>query len=192
MLLSLSQGANAREPVTGRILSPFNLQLYCGQAGGTYFPPGTGGAYACLLPDGTLIVCGGIVPFCTETRTLEDKSIALLDEQTQKIKALALEYERSRIRAEADLDLAEVEVEALVSDDKSDMRAVENALKKSEVARTAMRQGGIRARRAITAVLTPEQREKWRSVIDMRLAKASEGCTPGAHQGVSICCRECR
>jgi Spy/CpxP family protein refolding chaperone len=184
ILLSLSQVANAREPVTGKIISEFNLSVLCGLEGGVFFPAGLGGAYACLLPDGTLIVCGGIVPFCTETRTLRDKELGLLDEQTQKLKALAFEYEKSRIRAQADLDLAEVDVEVLAEDDKSDMRAIENALKKSEAARTAMRQGGIKARRAISAVLTPEQREKWRSLIEMRIAaKDKEGYAPG---------RECR
>jgi len=39
-----------------------------------------------------------------------------------------------------------------------------------------MRQGGIKALRAISAVLTPEQREKWRSLIEMRLdAKGKKG-----------------
>jgi hypothetical protein len=96
--------------------------------------------YRRRIPDGTLIVRCGIVPFCTETRSLRDKELGLLDGQTQKLKALALEYEKFRIRAQADLDLAKVEIEALAEDDNSDMRAVENALKKYEAARTAMKE----------------------------------------------------
>jgi Spy/CpxP family protein refolding chaperone len=196
-LLSVIQVANARDSVSGKIISEFNLSLLCAADGGVFFPAGTGGAYACLLPDGTYIVCGGIVPFCTETRTLEDKGLGLLPEQAQRLKALVLEYEKFRIRAEADVDLAEVDVEALAEDDKSDMRAVENALKKSEAARTAMRQGGIKTRRAVSAVLTPEQRDKWRSLMEMRLvAKAEAGNAPGARGvaplGFWMCWTECR
>jgi Spy/CpxP family protein refolding chaperone len=193
LLLSLSQVAKARDSLTGKIVSEFNLSLLCDLEGGVFFPAGLGGAYACLLPDGTYIVCGGIVPFCTETFTLRDKKLGLLDEQTQKLKALALEYEKSRIRGQADLDLAEVDVETLAEDDKSEMRAIENALKKSEAARTAMRQGGIKTRRAISGVLTPEQREKWRSLIEMRLnAKGTQGYAPGDGGGFWMCWTECR
>jgi Spy/CpxP family protein refolding chaperone len=166
------------------------LQGYCIEYGGLYFPPGEGGAYACLLPDGTLIVCGGGFPYyCVESRTLEDKGLGLSEVQAQNISAQATEYERFRIRAEADLDLAEVEVEALVDDEKADLGAIENALKKSEAARTAMRQGGIKALRAVSAVLTPEQREKWRSWIETRLGGRGE---QGAHEGAGKPAKEPR
>ncbi len=174
----------ARRPVSGRMFSADALQGYCNEHGGLYFPPGEGGAYACLLPDGTLIVCGGAFPYyCVESRTLEDKGLGLSEVQTQNITAQATDYERFRIRAEADLDLAEVDVEALVDDEKADIGAIENALKKSEAARTAMRQGGIKALRAALAVLTPEQREKWRNWIEMRLGvRGEEGYGHGAHE----------
>ncbi|HET8670899.1 MAG TPA: periplasmic heavy metal sensor [Candidatus Saccharimonadales bacterium] len=188
ILLSVFQVANAapRKPISGRMFTPEMLLGYCNEHGGIYFPPGVGGAYACLLPDGTLIVCGGGFPrYCVESRTLEDEGLGLSEVQTRNIKAMALEYEKFRIRAEADLDLAEVDVAALAEDDKSDMGAIENALKKSEAAQTALRQGGIKALRAISGVLTPEQREKWRNRIEMRLgAKSEEGYPPGGHEGV--------
>jgi Spy/CpxP family protein refolding chaperone len=182
--LLVFQVADARKNISGRMLTTDALQGYCNEHGGTYFPPGVGGAYACLLPDGTLIVCGGSWPhYCVEsTRTWEDKGLGLSEVQTRNIRALATDYERFRIRAQADLDLAELEVEALVHDEKSDIRAIENALKKSEATRTAMRVGGVKAMRATSAVLTPEQREKWRSRIEM-LLKDEEGYKPGAQQG---------
>jgi Spy/CpxP family protein refolding chaperone len=182
VLLSVFQVADARKNVSGRMLTTDALQGYCNEHGGIYFPPGVGGAYACLLPDGTLIVCGGAFPhYCVESaRTWEDKGLALTEVQTRNLRALATDYERFRIRAQADIDLAELEVEALVHDEKSDIRAIENALKKSEATRTAMRVGGVKAMRAASAVLTPEQRETWRSRIEM-LLKDEEG--PGAQQG---------
>ena len=157
------------------MLSTTQLEGHCNDQGGLYFPPGTGGAYACLLPDGTLIVCGGSFPYyCVESRTLEDKGLGLSEAQTQDITIQAADYERSRIRAKAELDVAEVDVEALVANEKADIGAIEDALKKSEAARTATRLGSIKARRAALAVLTSEQREKWQNRIDMRLGGKSE------------------
>lgn len=184
-VLFLFQDADARKPISGRMFSAEQLLGYCNEYGGVYFPPGVGGAYACLLPDGTLIVCGGGFPhYCVESRTLDDKGLGLSDVQVKNVTTLATDYEKHSIRTEAEWDLAEVDVEALLRDEKSDMGAIDNALKKSEAARTALRQGGIKAMRAVSAVLTPEQREKWRSGIRMQIAaKGEEGYGPGAHQG---------
>ena len=49
------------------------LEGYCNEHGGVFFPSDTGtgaGVYACLLPDGTLIACGGAVKGCTATQSL--------------------------------------------------------------------------------------------------------------------------
>jgi Heavy-metal resistance len=168
----------ARPKVNGRMLSTDALEGYCNEYGGLYVPPGVGGAYACLLPDGTLIVCGGGPPtYCVESHTLGEKGrLGLSDVQAENLTAQATDYEKFRIRAKADLDLAEADVEALVEDEEADLGAIEDALKKSEAARTAMRLGGIKALRATQAVLTPEQREEWRSWIEeMRLRHGEEG-----------------
>ena len=185
IILLLFHDADARKRIDGRMFSPDQLFGYCNAYGGQYWPPGLGGAYACVLPDGTLIVCGGDFPYyCVESRTLDDKGLGLSDVQVKNITTLATDYEKHSIRTEAEWDLAEVEVEALLRDEKSDMGAIDTALKKSEAARTAMRQGGVKASRAISAVLTPEQREKWRSKIQMQLAaKSEETYMPGTHQG---------
>ena len=182
-VLLLFHDADARKRIDGRMFSPDQLFGYCTEYGGQYFPPGLGGAYACLLPDGTLIVCGGDFPYyCVESRTMDDKGLGLSDVQVKNITTLATDYDKHSIRTEAEWDLAEVEVATLLRDEKSDMGAIDNALKKSEAARTALRQGGVKTLRAVSAVLTPEQREKWRSRIQMQLAaKGEEG--PGAHQG---------
>src|SRR6478672_9003016 len=186
LVLLLFHDADARKRIDGRMFTPDQLYGYCNTYGGQYFPPGLGGAYACLLPDGTLIVCGGDFPYyCVESRTLDDKGLGLSDVQVKNITTLATEYEKHSIRTEAEWDFAEVEVEALLRDEKSDMGAIDNALKKSEAARTAMRQGGVKVSRAISAVLTPEQREKWRSKIQMQLAaKHIDGYAPGVHQEI--------
>ncbi|HEX6532229.1 MAG TPA: periplasmic heavy metal sensor [Nitrospira sp.] len=184
-VLLLFHDADARKRIDGRMFTPDQLYGYCNAYGGQYWPPGLGGAYACQLPDGTLIVCGGDFPYyCVESRTLDDKGLGLSDVQVKNITSLSTDYEKHSIRTEAEWDLAELEVEALLRDEKSDMGVIDNALKKSETARTAMRQSGVKALRAISAVLTPEQREKWRSRIQMHLAaKHEDGYVPGMHQG---------
>ena len=185
IVLVIVNDADARKRIDGRMFTPDQLYGYCNAYGGQYWPPGLGGAYACVLPDGTLIVCGGDFPYyCVESRVVDDKGLGLSDAQLKNITALATEYEKHSIRTEAEWDLAEVEVEALLRDEKSDMGAIENALKKSESARTALRQSGVKTSRAVSGVLTAEQREKWRHRIQMHLSsKGEEHYMPTPHRG---------
>jgi Spy/CpxP family protein refolding chaperone len=99
------------------------------------------------------------------------KDLGLSQEQRAKIKAIATDYTKTRIREEADLKLAEVDVRTLIHDEKADLVAIETALKKSENTHTALRLDGVKALRAAAAVLTPEQREKWRAI---RMARRGE------------------
>jgi len=92
------------------------------------------------------------------------KDLGLSEEQRARIKAIATDYAKTRIREEADFKLAEVDVRRLVHDQKADLSAIETAMKKSESTHTALRLDGVKALRAAAAVLTPEQREKWRAI----------------------------
>ena len=96
------------------------------------------------------------------------KDLGLADEQITKLKTLTGDYDKAKIRGEADLKLAELDVQTLIHDEKSDLAAIETAMKKSDAAHTAMRLEGIKTIRAASAILTPEQREKWRSRMTMR------------------------
>jgi protein CpxP len=91
------------------------------------------------------------------------KELALTDEQIAKLKSLMNDYKKTRILDKADVKLARVDVRALAHDDKADMAAIEGAVRKLEGAQAKMLLDGIRAVRAASATLTPEQREKWRS-----------------------------
>jgi protein CpxP len=91
------------------------------------------------------------------------KDLALTDEQVTKLKSLMTDYKKTRILDKADVKLAGVDVRALVHDEKADMAAIESAVRKLEGAQAKMLLDGIRALRAASATLTPEQREKWRS-----------------------------
>ena len=109
------------------------------------------------------------------------KDLGLADEQITKLKTLTSDYDKARIRGEADLKLAELDVQNLIHDEKSDLAAIESAMKKSDAAHTAMRLEGIKTIRAASAILTPEQREKWRSRMTMRHGegKSDESGYPG-------------
>jgi Spy/CpxP family protein refolding chaperone len=106
------------------------------------------------------------------------KDLGLSAEQSAQIKAIATDYTKTRIREEADLKLAEVDVRTLVRDEKAELPAIETAMKKSESAHTALRLEGVKALRTATAVLTPEQHEKWRAI---RMERHREGRGEGKH-----------
>lgn len=110
------------------------------------------------------------------------KDLGLSEEQSAKIKAVVADYAKTRIRGEADFKLAEVDVRTLVRDEKADLSAIETAMKKSESARTALRLEGVKALRTATAVLTPEQREKWRAGMKERhMGRHRDGARPEKH-----------
>jgi Spy/CpxP family protein refolding chaperone len=111
------------------------------------------------------------------------KDLGLSQEQRAKIKAIATDYTKTRIREEADLKLAEVDVRTLIHDEKAELSAIEAALKKSESTHTALRLDGVKALRATAAVLTPEQREKWRAIRMERHGERHAGGTQSREYG---------
>jgi Spy/CpxP family protein refolding chaperone len=91
------------------------------------------------------------------------KDLGLTDEQIAKLKSLMTDYRKTRILDKADVKLARVDVRALAHDEKADIAAIEGAVRKLEGAQAKLLLDGIKAARAASATLTPEQREKWRS-----------------------------
>jgi Spy/CpxP family protein refolding chaperone len=89
------------------------------------------------------------------------KELGLSKEQSSKIKTIATDYAKSRIQEQADVKLAELDVRTRIFDEKTELSSIEAALQKSASAHIALRLEGVKALRAATAILTPEQREKW-------------------------------
>lgn len=75
------------------------LRGWCNEQGGVFFGkdvPTSGAVFACLLPDGTLVSCGGVIPICLTTRqshAVDDlwafkTIISAMDQQSEALKKL--------------------------------------------------------------------------------------------------------
>jgi Spy/CpxP family protein refolding chaperone len=94
------------------------------------------------------------------------QDLGLTDEQVTKLKALALDQDRAGIRAHADVQVAERELRALVADEKTDLSVIEAKIKERESFEAKLSFIGIKGKRDLYAVLTPEQREKEKAFRD--------------------------
>jgi Spy/CpxP family protein refolding chaperone len=103
------------------------------------------------------------------------KDLGLSAEQRTKIKAIALAHKKNRIQTEADIKLAELDFRTGLFSDNVELSTIETALQKSETARTALRLEGVKSLREASAVLTPDQREKWRQTMTARHESGMRG-----------------
>ena len=94
------------------------------------------------------------------------QELGLTEEQVAKIKALSLDQDRTRIRATADVKVAERELRALVSDEKAELGAIEAKVKERAMLDANLDMIGIKAKRELVAVLSPEQREKQKAILE--------------------------
>jgi Spy/CpxP family protein refolding chaperone len=92
------------------------------------------------------------------------QEIGLSEEQIAKIRSVALDADRAAIRASADRLVSERELRAMLWDAKADMPAIEAKVKEAESRDAAVRIIGIRAKRELMALLTPEQQTKLKSL----------------------------
>lgn len=94
------------------------------------------------------------------------QDLGLTEDQVSKLKALALDQDRAKIRAHADVQVAQRELRALVADEKTDLSAIEAKIKERESLEAKLSFMGIKGKRDLYAVLTPEQREKQKAIRD--------------------------
>lgn len=88
------------------------------------------------------------------------QEIGLSDEQISTLRAVALDADRAAIRASADRLVSERELRAMMWDAKTELPAIEAKVKEAESLDATVRIIGIRAKRELMAVLTPEQKAK--------------------------------
>lgn len=94
------------------------------------------------------------------------QDLGLTDDQVTKLKVIALDQDRAKIRAHADVQVAERELRALVADEKTDLSIIEAKANERESFAAKLSFMRIKAKRDFYAVLTPEQREKQKTIHD--------------------------
>jgi Spy/CpxP family protein refolding chaperone len=80
------------------------------------------------------------------------------------MRAVALDADRAHIRAEADVMVSERELRALLWDEKAGLSAIEAKVKEHEGFEATARIIGIKVKRELMGVLTPEQRAKQKAL----------------------------
>ena len=99
LLLSAVGVAVAIPKLPAGELTEDKLRGWCNEQAGVFFgknvdPPGS--VYGCLLPDGTLVACGGWIPICMTTRQGQAVGdlwglktiISAMDQQSEALKKL--------------------------------------------------------------------------------------------------------
>ena len=107
---------------------------------------------------------GGMTSHVLRNLLRHQQDLGLTDDQVTKLKVLALDQDRARIRAHADVQVAERELRALVADEKTELSVIEAKVKERESFEGKLSFLGIKAKRDLYAVLTPEQREKQKAL----------------------------
>ena len=108
------------------------------------------------------------------------EKLGLTAEQTSKIKEETFEFRKARIRDRADAELKRVELENLMRADTPDQAAIDRKLDELSAARLVETKAEVHYRLAMRGVLTPEQRQKLRTMF--REHGRREGFQ-GPHQG---------
>lgn len=92
------------------------------------------------------------------------QALGLTEDQITKIRTVALDADRAHIRAEADVMVSKRELRTLLWDEKAELGAIEAKVKEQEAFEATVRIIGIRAKRELMGVLTPEQRNKQKAL----------------------------
>jgi protein CpxP len=107
---------------------------------------------------------GGMSAHMSRHLLKNKQDLALTDDQIAKLRTIALDVDRARIRAEADVLVSKRELRSLLWDEKAEMPAIEAKIREQERFEATARIIGIRAKRELLGVLTPEQRAKQKAL----------------------------
>jgi Spy/CpxP family protein refolding chaperone len=102
--------------------------------------------------------------------------LGLDDKQKDALKALRTRMRKDMARKNADKQIARIELEELLDKDPVDMKAVEASVKKSESIKTEMLLAHIRAHEEMKSILTPEQRKRFKEMMEMGRGAGGMGC----------------
>jgi periplasmic protein CpxP/Spy len=103
---------------------------------------------------------GGVSAHMLRHLLKNKQELGLTDEQVAKLRTVALDADRAGIRAESEVLVSGRELRALLWDEKAELSAIEAKVKEHEALEATARIIGIRAKRELISVLTPEQQGK--------------------------------
>jgi periplasmic protein CpxP/Spy len=127
---------------------------------------------------------GGVSAHMLRHLLKNKQDLGLTDEQITKLRTVALNADRARIRAEADVLVSKRELRSLLWDEQAELSAIEAKVKEHEAFEATAHIIGIRAKRELFGILTPEQRAKQKALWEqhrqhdrrhMMRAEAEEG-----------------
>jgi Spy/CpxP family protein refolding chaperone len=88
------------------------------------------------------------------------------DKQKDALKALHTKTVKDVVKKRADKIIAHVELQDLLEKEPVDMKAVEASAKKNEALETEMFLAHVRAHEEVKALLTPEQKKKFKEILE--------------------------
>jgi Spy/CpxP family protein refolding chaperone len=88
------------------------------------------------------------------------------DQQKTSIGEIKSRTMKDSIKRMADMRIAQIELKDLLGKDPVDMKTVEAKVKQSEMMRTEMHLSHIKAMEEVKAKLTPDQRKKFREMVE--------------------------
>ena len=103
------------------------------------------------------------------------RGLNLDEQQKTPIHEIKSRMMKDTIRKKADLRIAHLELKELLAKDPVDMKAVEAKVKQEEALRTEMHLSHVKAMEEVKAKLTPEQRKKFREMIEDGSMTARKG-----------------
>jgi Spy/CpxP family protein refolding chaperone len=130
--------------------------LAYGEMGGRGMGPGM--MYGCGM-DGMMMDAEHHMSEIVKGLNLDDQQKAFMGE----IKSRMM---KETIRRKADMRIAQIELKDLLMQDTVDMKAVEAKVKQLEMMRTEMQLSHIKAMEECKAKLTPDQRKKFREMME--------------------------
>jgi Spy/CpxP family protein refolding chaperone len=111
-------------------------------------------------------------------------ALGLDEKQKEAITGIRNRLMKEMIRKQADRAIAKVELKELLDKDPVDMKAVETKLKQLETVQTDIHLSHIRTKEEIKSKLTPEQKKRFKEIMEMHPMKGKMGMMHGEGCGM--------
>ena len=109
------------------------------------------------------------------------KDLGLTDEQTAKIAEIEKMFEKERLEIREKLAPKRFELEKILIENSVDLKAVEKVLRAESDLKVQMRLSCIKEKIEVDSVLTPEQKQKMKSIVPRHKKQKEEG-RPSRHE----------